>query len=98
MENSLQNNDVESAKEHFLSTMKIFKEISIYLSPNDTSSQIKSISQESKKISGNLTRLHVHVNNPRVSTMLNVSFDYSEIDTLFIQAKQHLANNQIPEP
>ena len=98
LEKSLQSNDVESAKGHFLSAMKTFKEISTYLSPDDSSSQINSLSQESKKISGNLTRLHVHVENLKLITANhNVSFDYSEIDDLFIQAKQHLIDNQIPE-
>ena len=98
LEESLQNNDIESAKGHFLSAMKTFKEISTYLSPTDTPSQINSISQESKKISGILVRLHVHVENLKLITENHsVSFDYSEIDNLFIQAKQHLANNQIPE-
>ena len=98
LEESLQNNDVESAKGYFLSAMKTFKEISSYLSPTDSSSQINSISQESKKISGKLARLHVHVENLKLITgNHNISFDYSEIDNLFIQAKQHLINNQIPE-
>ena len=98
LDESLQNNDIESAKGHFLSAMKIFKEISKYLSPADTSSQINSLSEESKKLSANLTRLHVHVENLKLITENhNVSFDYSEIDNLFIQAKQHLINNQIPE-
>lgn len=98
LEKSLQSDDVESAKGHFLSAMKTFKEISTYLSPDDSSSQINSLSQESKKISGNLTRLHVHVENLKLITANhNVAFDYSEIDSLFIQAKQHLIGNQIPE-
>ena len=98
LEKSLQNNDIESAKGHFLSAMNIFKEVSTYLSPSDTSSQTNSISEESKKISGNLARLHVHVENLKLITgNHNVPFDYSEIDNLFIQAKQHLINNQIPE-
>ena len=98
LDESLQNNDIESAKGHFLSAMKTFKEISKNLSPTDTSSQISSPSQESKKISANLTRLHVHVENLKLITgNHDVSFDYSEIDNLFIQAKQYLMDNQIPE-
>ena len=98
LDESLQNNDVESAKEHFLSAMKIFKEISKNLSPTDTSSHINSLSEESKKTSANLTRLHMHVENLKLITANHgVSFDYSEIDNLFIQAKQHLVNDQIPE-
>ena len=98
LDESLQNNDIESAKGHFLSAMKIFKEISKYLSPADTSSQINSLSEESKKLSANLTRLHVHVENLKLITgNHDVSFDYSEIDNLFIKAKQYLVNNQIPE-
>ncbi len=63
LEVALQKNNVEAAKEHFLSAMKIFKEISISLSPIETSSPMNSISEETKNISGNLDRLHVHVNN-----------------------------------
>ena len=98
LEVALQKNDVESAKEHFLSTMKIFKEISIYLSPNNTSSPMNSVSEESEKTSSNLARLHVHVNNLKMITSNHdVYFDYSELDELFIQAKQYIRNNQITE-
>ena len=98
LEVALQKNDVESAKEHFLSTMKIFKEISIYLSPNNTSSPMNSISEESEKTSSNLARLHVHVNNLKMITSNHdVYFDYSELDELFIQANQYIRNNQITE-
>lgn len=98
LDESLQNNDIESAKGHFLSAMKTFKEISKNLSPTDTPSQISSPSQESSKISANLIRLHVHVETLKLITRNHdVSFDYSEIDNLFIQAKQYLMNNQIPE-
>ena len=98
LEKALQNNDVESAKEHFLSAMKIFKEISTYPSPNDISSKTNSISEETNNLSSNLARLHVHVDNLKMITENhNVSFDYSELDELFIQANQHIRDNHISE-
>ena len=59
---------------------------------------MNSVSEGSEKTSSNLARLHVHVNNLKMITSNHdVYFDYSELDELFFQAKQHIKNNQIPE-
>ena len=98
LEKSLQDNDLESAKEYFLSAMKTFKEISTNLTPSEFSSSTNSISEETKNLSGKLDRLQAHVDSLKLITENHdVTFDYSGLDELFIQAKQFIRNNQIAE-
>ena len=104
LEKALKNNDTVSAKEHFLSAMKIFKEISIHLTTSDSSSN--AVSQTNSKDtrdvkqdpSNDLQRLQVYVDNLKtIAKKYNTVIDFSEVNTLFITARQQINDNQFTQ-
>lgn len=97
LEQSVQNNDVDSAKKHFLSAMKLFTEISRELELSDNLSQTKLDSTKItvKDPSNDLQRLQDYVDNLKIITSNhNVTIDFSEQDELFDKAEQQISNHQ----
>ena len=97
LEQSLQNDDVDSAKKHFLSAMKFFTEISRELELSDNLSQTKLDSAKTtvKDPSNDLERLQGYVDNLKIITSNHkVTIDFSEQDELFDKAEQQIANHQ----
>ena len=100
LEKSLGSDDVSSVKEHFLSAMKIFKQISRHLSASDTVSDVAPKSEISVKNtvidpSNHLDRLQAYVNSLKViSKKHNASIDFSELDELFSKARQQINDKQ----
>ena len=97
LKESLDDNDLDSAKQHFLSSMKIFSEISRQLTtqtntePNPSQSQYKNPSND-------LLRMHGYVNNLKsISSNQNAEIDFSLLDELFIKARNHISNKQFKE-
>jgi len=102
LEKSLQSDDVSAAKEHFLSAMKIFKEISIYLttSVSDVTSQdeTSSVRDTAKNTSNDLQRLQSYLNNIKtIAKKHDASIDFSELDELFVKARQQISDHQFTQ-
>jgi hypothetical protein len=103
LEESLSDHDVNSAKENFLSAMKIFKQISRELSTSDTVSDVASKSETSVKDtvrdpSNDLDRLQAYVNSLKaISKKHNASIDFSELDELFSKARQQINEKQFTQ-
>lgn len=100
LEESVQNNDSSSAKENFLSAMKVFSEISREItkensiSKTDTNSSTTPI-QNPMNV---LQRLEVYVNNLKIiSEKQKVQSDFSQLDLLFDKAYQQISENQFSQ-
>ncbi len=93
LEASLSNNDITSAKEDFLSAMKIFSEISRQLTTQNSQTQVTSKSIPNP--SNDLLRLYTYVNNLKnIAKNHNSSIDFTSLDGLFATAKEQIQNNQ----
>ena len=83
-----ENEDVESARQHFISAMIAFKQASLAISENESQKTPKVIisdqSQTIKKYENNVKKLQL------ISTKLNADVDFEQIDQLLALAK---ANN-----
>ena len=102
LEKAVKSDDVDQAKEHFLSAMKIFKEISRHLtsSVSDAAPQTESTSlrNDVKDPSNDLQRLQVYVNSLKtIAKKYDTSIDFSELDELFIQARQQIGKDQFAQ-
>lgn len=105
LEESIKNNDVDSAKKYFLTAMKIFTQISKQTESDVTTK--KSTSEVTTKTTPNsarstikdpsndLQRLQVYVNSLKtIAEKHNTSIDFSELDELFRLSKQQVNDNQ----
>jgi len=102
LEKSLRSDDVSAAKEHFLSAMKIFKEISRHLttSVSDVASQdeTSSVRDTAKNPSNDLQRLQSYLNNLKtIAKKHDASIDFSELDELFVKARQQISDHQFTQ-
>ena len=100
LEESVKNENAKSAKEHFLTSMKIFSDISRQLTINNSLSEANT---ESLKIpiqdpTNILQRLEVYVNNIKtINEKQKIAIDFSELDLLFTQARQQIDEDQFTE-
>ena len=101
LEKALRSDDVSSAKEHFLSAMKIFKEISRHLTSldhaSDTAPQTESASIRDtvRDPSNDLQRLQIYINSLKtIAKKHDASIDFSELDELFKEARQQISDRQ----
>jgi len=102
LEKSLQSDDASAAKEHFLSAMKIFKEISRHLttSVSDVASQDDTLSvrDTAKNPSNDLQRLQSYLDNLRtIAKKHDASIDFSELDELVVKARQQIDEHQFTQ-
>jgi hypothetical protein len=102
LEKSLRSDNVSAAKEHFLSAMKIFKEISRHLttSVSDVTSQDESSSGRDtvKNPSSDLQRLQSYVDNLKtIAKKHDASIDFSELNELFTKARQQITGHQFAQ-
>lgn len=98
LETSLGNNETSFAKDHFLSAMAIFKQVSQQLT-NQTP-KVESISNKIaiQDPSGDLLRMQDYSNNLKaIAKKYNALIDFSELDALFITAKKQITDNQFNE-
>ena len=65
LEDALRSDDPRSAKEHFISAMDIFKEISRHLNTTDAApkTEAASVSSDVRNPTGDLKRLYAYVEN-----------------------------------
>ena len=98
LEEALRSDDINSAKEHFLSAMKIFTEISRQLTTSDTGSQTETNSVRTSSAedpSTDLQRLQEYVNNLKtIATKHSATIDFSKLDELFSKARQQISDHQ----
>ena len=97
LKESLDKNDLDSAKQHFLSSMKIFSEISRQLTIQ-TNTETSTSQSQYKNPSNDLLRMHGYVNNLKsISSNQKAEIDFSLLDELFIKARNHISNKQFKE-
>jgi hypothetical protein len=96
LEKALANDDIDSAKEYFLSAMKIFTEISRQSTPSNATPQAETtMRSDAKDPSNDLQRLLVYVTSLKtIAKKYNASIDFSELDELFNKARQEISEHQ----
>jgi len=96
LENALANDDINSAKDYFLSAMKIFTEISRESSSNVTPQiETTAVRNDVKDPSNDLQRLQVYVTSLKtIAKKYSTTIDFSELDELFSQARQEISDHQ----
>ncbi len=98
LEHSLSNNDLPSAKEQFLSTMKIFTKISHLLASNQTHQTETSINPATPNPSNDLHRMQGYVNNLKtIAKNQNTTVDFTSLENLFLDAKTQINNYRYTE-
>ncbi|MBI5859879.1 MAG: hypothetical protein HZB73_04155 [Nitrosarchaeum sp.] len=99
LEESLKNNDTDSAKKYFLSTMKIFKEISQQLTnPQSSQSEMATLKATVEDPSADLLRMQDYVDNLKtIAKKYSTSIDFSELDDLFLTAKKQIVDKQFDD-
>lgn len=91
LEKALQSDNVNSAKEYFLSAMNLFKEISRHLPESDIEPQKESTRLDTRNPTSDLKRLFAHVENLKIIAMKHdASIDFSKLDGLFIIVSQQI--------
>jgi len=99
LEESLRNNEIDLAKQHFFSTMRIFKEVSQQLSINRSSQvEMATLKATAKDPSADLLRMQNYVDNLKtIAKKYNTSVDFSELDDLFVTAKKQIIDKQFDD-
>ncbi|MCV0430730.1 hypothetical protein [Nitrosopumilus sp.] len=104
LEKALRSDNISSAKEHFLSAMKIFKEISSHLTSSNTVSdvapktELSSVRDTAKDPSNDLQRLQVYVNSLKtIAKKYDTPIDFSDLDKLFKQAQQQISDGKFTQ-
>ncbi len=99
LEESIKNNDADSAKNQFLSAMRIFKEISQQLSNiNSTQPEMTTLKASTKDPSVDLKRMQDYANNLKIiAKKYSTSIDFSELDNLFVTARKQVSDKQFDD-
>lgn len=99
LEESIKNNDADSAKNQFLSAMRIFKEISQQLSNiNSTQPEVATLKASTKDPSIDLKRMQDYANNLKIiAKKYSTSIDFSELDNLFVTARKQISDKQFDD-
>ena len=89
---SVDTNNIESAQKHFLSAMKISKEIS-QLSSNPQIDKVVKFSE--KDASSDLLKLYRYTSNLKIiAEKYNISINFTELETLFFIAEKQISKKQ----
>lgn len=99
LEESLKNNEIDLAKQHFLSAMRIFKEVSQQLSINQSSTtEMATLKDTTEDPSADLLRMQNYVDNLKsIAKKYHTSVDFSELDDLFVTAKKQIIDKQFDD-
>jgi len=103
LEKALESDDISYAKEHFLSAMKIFKEISRHLTTSDRVSDVapqteSTVRDTVRDPSNDLQRLQGYVNSLKtIAKTHNALIDFSELDKLFVKTRQQISDNEFEQ-
>ena len=89
---SVNNNNIESAQKHFLSAMKIFKEISQLSSDPQTDKVVKF---SEKDTSSDLLKLYRYISSLKIiAENYNISINFTELENLFFIAEKQISEKQ----
>ena len=97
LEESINNGNADSAKEYFLSAMKLFAEVSRQLTTSDAMIQTdtENINANVQDPTNILQRLQVYVNSLKTINQKHpVLTDFSGLDLLFVKAQQQIGDRQ----
>ena len=99
LEESLKNNEIDLAKQHFLSAMRIFKEVSQQLSINQSSpTEMATLKDTTEDPSADLLRMQNYVDNLKsIAKKYHTSVDFSDLDDLFVIAKKQIIDRQFDD-
>jgi len=99
LEESLKNNEIDLAKQHFLSAMRIFKEVSQQLSISQSSpAEMATLKATVEDPSADLLRMQNYVDNLKIiAKKYNTSVNFSDIDNLFVTAKKQIIDRQFDD-
>lgn len=98
LDESLKNKDIDLAKKHFLSAMRIFKEISQQLTNNQSTQAEIATLKTKEDPSSDLLRMQDYVDNLKIiAKKYNATIDFSELDNLFVIAKKQIMDNQFDD-
>lgn len=94
LEESLEQDDIETAKKHFLNAMRIFAQISHLINEQETkeeATQLRAAPQPD--YSSDLERIHKYVTSLKaLAKKYNAPIDFSEIDSLIDTAQEQARN------
>lgn len=95
---SLENGDISSARQHFLSAMQIFKKIAQIVSSERPTVEASRDSTPHPNLLSSLERLEKHLSNLRtIAQRQNVEIDFTEIDQLIETAKNNIHNGNFDQ-
>lgn len=98
LENALSNNDLASAKDHFLSTMKIFTTLTHQLASNQTYQAETKPTPNVPNPTSDLNRMQGYVNSLKtIAKNQNATVDFTKLDNLFLDAKNQINNYRYAE-
>lgn len=99
IEDSLSVNDMTSAKEHFLSTMKTFTEISRQLASSQSSqSETNTVQKTKSNPSNDLIRMNSYLKNLKaIANNHSATINFKQIDELILSARNQINTNQLIE-
>jgi hypothetical protein len=94
LEESLNNNEIDTAKKYFLASMGFFKKVSKELTV-DSQTETSNAKNSVQNPTSDLFRIQEYVNNLKtISKKYNTTIDFSEIDGLFENARKEISNGQ----
>ena len=92
---ALRNDDTESAKQYFLSAMRIFKEISQLLTQNDAPRTEMATSERVNDPTSDLLKLSRYSSSLKaIAEKYHTSIDFTELNNLFSIAKEQISSKQ----
>ena len=95
---SLRNEDTESAKKYFLSSMKIFKKISQMLTQDETSKDKITTSKTTSDPTSDLLKLYRYASSLKTITeKYQSSIDFTELMNLFEKAREQISTKQFED-
>jgi len=99
LEDSLTEEDLESAKQHFLNAMKIFTQLTHMTDETPTAEVTTQARQEPESdYSSDLERIQIYVSNLKIlAKKYNAPIEFEKLDNLFIQAREQINSNSIDE-
>lgn len=99
LESSIKDNDISSAKKHFLAAMNIFKKISSLLEQTKPKPQTKTtITISINDPTSELYRLYSYIQNLKLASKnYQLNIDFSKVDSLVSDAKEKISNEQFDD-
>ena len=98
LEESLENGDVSSARQHFQSAMNIFKKITQMISSQEVTAEASSLSVSSSDLMSKLDRLEKYlISLKAIAERHDAGIDFTEIDELIETTKENIDDGNLAE-